>query len=221
MGDSQLVRVPNDAVDQAVVDVSRRLEQLSASFLVDAGRFFSACNPKMRWRKLTSLILTSELLNPDQSAVAIDTMLHDAAAVALRMPKLETMEIWTGQEGSAMLFRYQVVKDEKRSIITRRGTWRLVMWPRLVQAWEAVALQSHGGKLTVVEELLEGRLIKSHGDAIHHLEVSKSVIRPMSLHQIRLERRIAGRGGEEFNFRELSPSPTGQWWSDSSSYGSL
>lgn len=34
-------------------------------------------------------------------------MLPDAAAAAMEMPNLETLELWNGREGLAMLFRYQ------------------------------------------------------------------------------------------------------------------
>jgi hypothetical protein len=62
----------------------------------------------------------------------------------------------------------------------------------VIKAWEAVALKHRGHGLVVVKELLDaGTVVKSHGDAIHHLKLSKPVIRPISLWQIRMEHRIS------------------------------
>ncbi len=67
----------------------------------------------------------------------------------------------------------------------------------MTDAWEAVARQQHSLGLTIVEDVLsdsDGVEIKSHGDAIHYLNLSSVVIRPISLRQIRIEQVVRDRG---------------------------
>lgn len=163
---------------------------------MDASDFFEAREPSWEWRNLTSLALTSQLLAPGASKINIDNTLQ-AAAAAMRVSKLETMEIWNGRKGLAMLFRYQSAGQGQPAVITWRGTWAFILRPPVLQAWEAVA-EKHGGLGTVlVEELLDAdTMIKSHGDAIHHLKLSTQVIRPASLRQIRMEHGVREESSE-------------------------
>lgn len=116
-------------------------------------------------------------------------MLREAASAAMKMPNLETVEIWNGRKELAMLFRYQLNMGEPAALITR-GSWEFVLPPSVVQAWEAVALKRGGYGSVIVKEVLDGTVIKSHGDAIHALKLLSPVIRPVSLRQIRMEHRI-------------------------------
>ncbi|RHZ45012.1 uncharacterized protein CDV56_100434 [Aspergillus thermomutatus] len=186
------IRIPTSDVSWAVAKASLKLEHLSASFIVDASYFFHACKPSWKWPSLTSLALTSQLLTPDESPIKIDNMLQAAAAVAMKMPNLKSMEIWNGREGLAMLFRYQLTGEGQPAVITWRGTWEFTLRPPVVQAWEAVALEHCGHRsIIIVKELLDaGVVVKSHGDAIHHLKLLNPVIRPLSLQQIQMEHRI-------------------------------
>ncbi|KAL2066345.1 hypothetical protein VTL71DRAFT_2416 [Oculimacula yallundae] len=161
-------RIPSSHVSRAVANASLNLEHLSASFIVDASQFFAAREPSWTWPNLTSLALTSRLLAPqDARHTELDNMLQSAAAAAMKMPNLETMEIWNGERGFAMLFRYQ-----------------------RIQAWDAVALRHSGQGHIVVKELLDtGVRVMSHGDAIDHLKLSQ-VIRPVSLRQIQMEHMV-------------------------------
>ncbi|KAJ6104342.1 hypothetical protein N7523_010662 [Penicillium sp. IBT 18751x] len=185
------IRIPTSAVSYSVAKASLKLEVLSASFIVDASYFFKACQPHWIWPNMTSLTLTSQLLTPDESLIEIENMLQKAAAVAMKMPNLKSMEIWNGREGLAMLFRYQLTGEWQPAVLTWRGTWQFTLRAPIVRAWEAVALKHCSHKCLIVEEMLDaGVVIKSHGDAIHHLEFSNLVIRPISLQQIRMEHRI-------------------------------
>lgn len=181
------VRVPTSDLGRAVATASLKLERLSASFIVDASHFFHARQPSWKWPNLTSLALTSQLLTPDESPDEAVRMLQAAADAAMKMPSLETMEIWNGGRGLAMLFRYHSPRGGP-SVITWRGTWEFARRPPVVRAWERVASTRHGRGCSIVEELLDaGIVIKSHGDAIYHLKLSSLVIRPVSLRQIRME----------------------------------
>ncbi|MBE3042900.1 hypothetical protein IMZ48_10080 [Candidatus Bathyarchaeota archaeon] len=171
--------------------MSLGLEHLSASFMVDASHFFHVREPSWTWPNLTSLALTSRLLAPDESSTGMEDMLREAAAAAMKMPKLETMEIWNGREGLAMLFRYQAGRP---AVITWRGTgtWEPSLWPPVLEAWKAVADKHCGRGCEFFEEQLDPNLVNSHGDAIHLLGLSSEVIRPVSLQQIQREHRIRG-----------------------------
>ncbi|KAL7959161.1 hypothetical protein V8C34DRAFT_313621 [Trichoderma compactum] len=170
------IRNPTPAVSRMVALASLKLEHLAASFVVDASHFFNI-EPSWEWPNLTSLVLTSKLLTPDEDPIKIGAMLQTAAAAATKMPQLETMEIWNGRKGIAALFKYQIFHNTRQARIIWRGTWNFDMEPSTVQAWE---------------ELLDGATIKSHGDAIRHLRLSGQVIRPISLQQIQMEQSALG-----------------------------
>ena len=116
-------------------------------------------------------------------------MLQAAAAAAIKMPQLETMEIWNGRKGFAALFKYQAFRDIQQAMIIWRGTWKLTMESSIIQAWEAVVHRYDGWRLNLVQEWLDEAAINSHGDAIHCLMLSSQVIRPISLQQIRIEQK--------------------------------
>ena len=121
----------------------------------------------------------------------LDGMLRSAAAATTKMPNLETMEIWNGEKGLAMLFRYQRAELGRPATITLRGTWELTLRPNVIQAWDSVTLRHYGQGHVIVKELLDaGTCVKSHGDAIRYLKLSRPVIRPVSLRQIQMEHII-------------------------------
>lgn len=182
------IRNPSPAISRMVALASLKLEHLAASFIVDASHFFEI-EPSWEWPNLTSLVITSKLLAPNENSVKIGSMLQTAAAAAIKMPQLETMEIWNGQKGLAALFKYHAFRDIQQAIITWRGTWELTMEPSTIKAWEAVVNQYGGWRLDQVQERLDKAAIKSHGDAIYYLMLSNQVIRPISLQQIRIEQK--------------------------------
>jgi hypothetical protein len=169
---------------------SLQLEHLAASFLVDARHFF-AIEPSWEWPNLTSLVLTSKVLRPGEDPLEIGAMLQAAAAAAMRMPRLETMEIWNGRKWLAAVFQYQTLRNARQATITWRATWELAMEPSLIRAWEAVVHDRYDDSwsLDVVQERLDVAAVKSHGDAIPCLGLSGQVIRPVSLQQIQMEQK--------------------------------
>lgn len=181
-------RNPHPAVGRMVALASLQLEHLAASFLVDATHFF-AIEPSWEWPNLTSLVLTSKVLRLGEDPIQIGAMLGAAAAAAMRMPRLETMEIWNGRKGLAAVFRYQTLRNARQATVTWRATWELTLEPWLIRAWEAVVHHRYGESwsLGVVQERLDAAAIKSHGDAVPCLRLSGQVIRPVSLQQIQME----------------------------------
>ncbi|TGO82992.1 hypothetical protein BPOR_0722g00080 [Botrytis porri] len=144
-----------------------------------------------KWPNLTWLALTSRLLVPQERSAELDDMLQTAAAAAMNMPNLETMEIWNGEKGLVMLFRYQRNKRGQPAEIICKGTWELTLRPLVIQAWDSVSLKHCGQGNVIIKELLDiTDSIKSHGDAIRHLELSRPVVRPVSLRQIQMKHTI-------------------------------
>ncbi|KAF5562995.1 PRANC domain-containing protein [Fusarium phyllophilum] len=180
------IRVPNPAVSQKLARASLRLKTLSASFMVDAGYFFAARQRSWTWDMLTSLALTSSTLTNDANPMDINIMLQSAAAAALKMPSLDTIEIWNGRRGLAMVFRYERARDLQSAIITIRGTWEFELAPAVRRAWDAVAHE----EVVMQRSLIDLDKIRSHGDAIRELGLSAEVIRPVSLQQILIENRF-------------------------------
>ncbi|WZH48287.1 hypothetical protein QYS62_009460 [Fusarium acuminatum] len=182
------IRVPNPAVSQELARASLHLKTLSASFMVDAGYFFAARQRSWTWDLLTSLALTSSTLTNDTNPMDINNMLQSAAAAALKMPNLDTIEIWNGRRGLAMVFRYERARDRQPATITIRGTWEFELAPAVRQAWDAVAHE----EVIVQRSLIDLDKIRSHGDAIRELGLSAEVVRPVSLQQILIENRFRG-----------------------------
>lgn len=174
-----------------IARTSINLEQLSASYILDASHFFDVERSLLYWDKLTSLVLTSALLTPEESPTEIASMLQAAAAAAAahRMPKLISMDIWNGRKGLAAAFQYRASGESRKTTITWKSTWKLDIQQPVIDRWGAVALQ-HGRRFIFRQEMLDKAAIKSHGDAIERLGLADQVIQNVSLQQIQLEQRI-------------------------------
>ncbi|KAL6829665.1 hypothetical protein J3E69DRAFT_354992 [Trichoderma sp. SZMC 28015] len=162
------------------------LKVLSASFIVDATELFSECST---WPNLSHLTLTSQLLAPTTCPTKIMDLFQAAASAACHMPKLKMMEIWYGREGLAALFKYEFITGHlQQSVVTWRATWDMSIQPRVIGAWEGVVC-SRGGYPSGVDVVYEtvNEHITSHVDAIISLGLSETVLRPISLQQIKRE----------------------------------
>ena len=189
--ESPAIRVPNLAVSRKLAQASLHLTTLSASFMADAEYFFAALQQKWTWEKLHTLALTSGIFTDDVDTLAVNKLLRAAAAAALKMPRLDRMELWNGRRGVAMLFRYQRARDGQSVTITIRGTSELALGTATTQAWDMVAHRhGHGSVVTNISSI-DPDSIRCHGDAIRQLELSTQVVRPVSLRQI-----LSERGGQ-------------------------
>ncbi|PNP77721.1 hypothetical protein FNYG_08802 [Fusarium nygamai] len=181
------IRVPSQDVSLKLARTSQHLEMLSASFMVDAREFFLApqIHDSWTWGKLTSLTLTSNVLTGDANPLNVNKMLLNAAATALRMPRLQIMELWNGRKGVAMLFRYQRAREDgQTAIITIRGTSELALETAVVEAWDMVAYRHCHSNVAIQTSSIDPNGIRSHGDAICQLGLLTEVARPVSLRQI-------------------------------------
>ena len=184
------VRTPSLCVSAVLAKVSTWLEQLSASFLVDAKDFFHVFQSEWIWKDLESLALTSKLLNiieDTAKAKNINNMFHAAGVAARNMPKLQIMEIWTGGRGHASIFRYRVTDDF--TTLSWHSVWDLQLESRVIKAWEEVARDSQYSRheLRVETRQIPSNDIQSHADAIDKLVLKKHVLHPVSLSQIRID----------------------------------
>lgn len=173
---------------------SIRSEHVACSFITDFSDLFKF---QIERPNLHTIALTSKLLVPDESPTKIEAMLQVAAKMAMKMPQLETMEIWNGERGLAALFSYQANREKREAVITWRATWELSMAPAVIRSWEAVAQKQGALRFSRVHDELEEDMIKCVGDAIHYLKLSSEVIRPVSLWQIRNEQRALEGGHSE------------------------
>ncbi|KAI8256594.1 hypothetical protein K4K56_007546 [Colletotrichum sp. SAR 10_98] len=88
------IRLPSPVVSHKLARASVQLMELSASFKVNASCFFWASKRfSLEWRDHTRLALTASALAGDADFEGISSMLRNAAGAALKMPKLETMEL--------------------------------------------------------------------------------------------------------------------------------
>ncbi|KAI6083964.1 hypothetical protein F4821DRAFT_280477 [Hypoxylon rubiginosum] len=199
------LRTPNRSMGRAVAKASLTLQHLSASFIIEADHFLGVAEaePAWSWPHLRSLTLTSRLLNTKGSPGMIDQMLLEAASVALKMPRLETFEIWNGQVGSAALFRYQT--SDYGAVLSWKANWEHTIPSYVVEAWEAVAHAAgkNSSPLPLEYSVDDAIRINSHADAINYLELFK-VLRPISLQQI-----LAAHTARDVGLPQgLGPRPT-------------
>lgn len=169
------------------------LEELSISYMIHAEDFFPVSvpirywepMPTGPWERLLSLALTSQLLQPTTSHSETNALLCRAGVSALQMPKLRTLALWNGTRGMAAAFIYHVHRDY--ATIAWRATWNLEFSLPVIEAWQSVASILHSAELRIEKQLIEEDVIRSHGDAIYHLDLPCRVVEPASLWQIRKE----------------------------------
>ncbi|OIW33647.1 hypothetical protein CONLIGDRAFT_711518 [Coniochaeta ligniaria NRRL 30616] len=193
-------RVLDAGVGTAFARRSLELEHLSVSYMTDAAHFFQGCMPlgqhsdreSWTWQHLQSLALTSRGLRRTGNRREINALLVQAASVALRMPKLHTLVLWHDTDACAFIYTWDPARGAR---ITWRGTWELDLDVDVVQMWQSVATKVHSCELEVFNERVDG-VIRSHGDAIHHLRLPCQVATPASIWQIRQEHKETGTHNE-------------------------
>ncbi|KAB5526266.1 hypothetical protein GE09DRAFT_1292901 [Coniochaeta sp. 2T2.1] len=139
-----------DAID--VFDLRYSLELPDGTVWDEATRQRALHTRTYHFSDMEFVVLTSqEHLRPDQNRGNINAFLRAAAAVALKMPKLKTMELWNCGQGQACVFRYEAVDcsgqepAEHSCRLTWRSTWGpsrredLVIEPAVLEAWGEVA----------------------------------------------------------------------------------
>ncbi len=161
------------------------LQYLILSFATDASYFFDACQKWIVWPSLESLTLTSNALL-SQEPIYVNNFLEKAARIAMKMPRLKSMELWNSNTTFAGVFQYQISESDRTAKIIWRSTWDLVLEPYVLRLWQDVTSKRIYCKLQVVVEILDVN-ITTHGDALRHLMLLNAVIHPVSLWQMQKE----------------------------------
>ncbi|OIW26063.1 hypothetical protein CONLIGDRAFT_684600 [Coniochaeta ligniaria NRRL 30616] len=195
-----------DAIDVFDLRWSYLLERPDGTIWDEATRQCAIDTSTDFFLNMEFVVLTSqEHLRPDQNRSKINALLRAAAAVALKMPKLKTMELWNCGQGQACVFRYEAVdysapepehSDECR--LTWRSTWGrardLVVEPAVLEAWEGVA-RAHGYPPSVLFERrplpvgVRAREYTSHHDLLRlgELKLARYVLHDTSRAQASAE----------------------------------
>lgn len=192
---SKLIRQPCKSIARYLSEL-KGLQKLCVSFIVDANDFFESLllHPDDgSWHSLTHLSMTSLLLDRKSQAASIDRLLSAAASAARRMPNLKVLELWYGSRGQACLIRI-TLHPNATIMVSHSDNWVYSIGPAPVKAWTEVS-HLRGGRDVLVEErnLIDSRLILSHGDAIHYLEPVVDIVHSVSLGQIRREAKSFGQ----------------------------
>ncbi|OTB19131.1 hypothetical protein K445DRAFT_53901 [Daldinia sp. EC12] len=165
---------------------SLQLQHLAISYMINAEEIFSHCQSTWSWPHLQSLALTSQLLENDLTKhKQIEDLLRRAGVLVRQMPKMHTFVLWNGGRAHACAFIYRL--DRGYASITWRGTWNLALSPRVIESWQLVASKELPFRRFQLKNEHIQEAIRSHGDAIYHLELPCEVVDPASLWQIRKE----------------------------------
>ena len=171
----------------ALAKFSLKLQCLIVSFVTDASYFFDACQKWNVWPKLESLTLTLTALS-SQQLIHINVLLERAALIAMKMPRLKLMELWSSKARLAGAFQFQISESDRTAKIIWRSTRYLVWEPHILQLWQDVVSKRMNCKLEFIVEMLDVNLvINTHGDALPHLMLLNEVIHPVSLWQMQKE----------------------------------
>ncbi|KAL6831015.1 hypothetical protein J3E69DRAFT_328366 [Trichoderma sp. SZMC 28015] len=172
-------------IDADFVSKSLKLQHLSISFMINAESLFQKCQSDWTWPRLQSLALTSKLLLHEHRA-PITNLLLRAGVLAQQMPMIHTFVLWNCEKAHACAFIYRVEKST--ASVTWRGTWKLKLQSRVVEAWQVVASKRdmYRSELQLKQDDIKAA-INCPGDAIYHLKLPCQVIEPASLWQIRRE----------------------------------
>ncbi|KAF6809283.1 hypothetical protein CPLU01_15527 [Colletotrichum plurivorum] len=125
----------------AAVRASCQLSFFSSAGMVDADHFFrlARTNDTERpiWPELRTICLKSQSLSGLRSQKDVTLLLIDAAAAALRMPKLELMELWYASEGRGTIIRLDLRGDRAKLHVA--STWDVHLAPVVRRLFGQVA----------------------------------------------------------------------------------
>ncbi|KAK0719233.1 hypothetical protein B0H67DRAFT_660660, partial [Lasiosphaeris hirsuta] len=139
------------------------------------------------WPRLETLAITSEAMRPAAMPDRTDKLLVAAAHAALRMPELQTMEIWNGGKDFACIFRYRRGGEDggpKRPTITLSVSWQYRLREDAIKAWNEVA--SHTNRYGLRGMNPPG-IIKTQASVMGRLQLRSLVVHPVSLTQLQWE----------------------------------
>lgn len=150
--------------------VSRQLQHLSLSFVIDAKDFFQPFWPQLStnstevaqdwaWNRLETLALTTKHLRHQTMPESDINYLLEAASLAVRrMPQLLILELWNGNDNEhACLFRYSYDSISRTASLTWKGTWAIDFTQRTASCWKETVRQRTGFEAEIQVETLSLR----------------------------------------------------------------
>lgn len=163
------------------------IKHLSVSFLSDAMDCLEISD-HTTFPSLQSIALTSQTyLQPEQS---FDELLHKAARAAMKMPKLQIMEIWNCENDHAAIFRYEATGSPKSGAcrITFKCSWDAApIADRVVKAWKHVASTVASRHLILATGPLPLASYSQYGSIIGQLKLRDSILHDISQMQVRVD----------------------------------
>lgn len=175
---------------QWVAHSAVNIKHLSVSFLSDAKDCLELA--AYTFPKLESLALTSQhWLEPTQKNT--EKLFYLAARAALKMPKLQIMEIWNCGGGNAAILRYEATATAETSAcrLTWRCSWREsenpIEWDGVIAAWGRVAATNASRLLRFTEDALPRGYERylTYGAIMHQLKLRNMILDPISVVQVR------------------------------------
>ncbi|KAI0887047.1 uncharacterized protein GGS22DRAFT_120835 [Annulohypoxylon maeteangense] len=173
-----------------VFSISQRLIELDLSFIIDAKSFFAPFNEdkeKDSWDNLEGLTLTSDSLRLNASPAEVDKLLRSAAEVALSMPKLQMMELWSGKRSQARIFRYTRYKDNSLVEWLETGLSFTALGPSVKRSWQMVADKYVRGHMDFETRDIHPDSIRCRGSILPYLMRRDKTLTSASLQQIMWE----------------------------------
>lgn len=162
------------------------IKHLSVSFLSDAMACLEVSDETI-FPNLQTIALTSQdMLRPTQR---FGELLHKAALAAMKMPKLQIMEIWNAEDGHAAIIRYEAAgtPDSSACRLTFRCSWYLEpIQDCVVEAWRQVASAITPRQLIVYITPLPAAIYPQYGSVIGQLKLRNHILDDISQMQVRV-----------------------------------
>lgn len=169
----------------AVKEASKNLEQLSMSYFIEAEHFFRhGSSSSWQWDKLKNIILTSNLLDPDEAPQKVNDLLEAAGTTARNMPKLGTMEIWHGRGNvHGCIFRF--CTNDSSSTITWYSTFQIELEDRVIDSWtKTIHQNTRHENLGIKFEVMPMDAMQFPASVLRHLKLKDIVVCPISFRQL-------------------------------------
>lgn len=162
------------------------IKHFSVSFLSDAMDCLETPD-HFTFANLQSIALTSQnALRPSHN---FNELLHKAALAAMKMPKLQIMEIWNCENGYAAIFRYEATGTPESSAcrLTFKCSWHAIpIRDDIVEAWKNVASTIASRRLILDTGPLPLTSYSQYGSIIGQLKLRDSVLHGISQMQVRV-----------------------------------
>jgi hypothetical protein len=179
---------------------TRHLEHLSISHLVDAKEFLrpfytdNGVRLLPDWENLKRLSLTSDIFRTGTEKDITD-LLCAAARAARRMPNLEMLELWNGDEESACIFSYRV--EDMVGNINWRGIHLPTLSHEVSRAWGLASINNNRPDVRESAKPFETERILSSMQMLKYLNSKDQALHPISASRATQKRKRNESDGDK------------------------